>query len=291
MLRRTLVVTAIAASSVMLVRAFDNVTFILTNGQRASGDIASTSEASPAMPHGELNLEKAGADERSYGWEMVAVIEYDGNKPSNEELAALTSGGHMLVLRDGSRHAGRMASLRGDTLRWSGMSGRVEQYSVGQIAKIYLNADAARSAYNYDPSAKPAIPPTQPDPTTPTTPRGRRSTDGSVLVSAAQPWTDTGRSYKAGEVLQIVTTGEIRFGRGDSQRATSAGNDDVRNNRFPVPALPVGALIGRIGNGQAFAIGSNTTLTIPTTGRLFLGINDDGYEDNAGQFRVVITRR
>nr|MBA3296167.1 hypothetical protein [Acidobacteriota bacterium] len=51
-----------------------------------------------------------------------------------------------------------------------------------------------------------------------------------------------------------------------------------------------GALIARVGNGEAFAIGNQTTVTMPAAGQLFLGINDDGFEDNAGEFRVEIAR-
>ena len=30
---------------------------------------------------------------------------------------------------------------------------------------------------------------------------------------------------------------------------------------------------------------------MPADGQLFLGVNDDGYEDNQGEFRVDIARR
>ena len=30
---------------------------------------------------------------------------------------------------------------------------------------------------------------------------------------------------------------------------------------------------------------------MPAAGQLFLGVNDDGFEDNQGEFRVEITRR
>ena len=59
----------------------------------------------------------------------------------------------------------------------------------------------------------------------------------------------------------------------------------------PVPNVLAGALIGRIGtNGQPFAIGSGVSVPMPAAGQLFLGINDDGLDDNQGEFRVDITR-
>ena len=49
-------------------------------------------------------------------------------------------------------------------------------------------------------------------------------------------------------------------------------------------------MIGRIGNGQPFAIGNQTSIVMPAAGQLFLGVNDDGVDDNVGEFRVEITR-
>ncbi len=52
-----------------------------------------------------------------------------------------------------------------------------------------------------------------------------------------------------------------------------------------------GTLIGRIGpNGRPFEIGNGASVTVPAAGPLFLGVNDDGFEDNQGEFRVEIRR-
>jgi hypothetical protein len=69
------------------------------------------------------------------------------------------------------------------------------------------------------------------------------------------------------------------------------GETSVRSHAFPVPALPVGTLIARIDGGRPFAIGGGTTsVTMPASGRLLLGVNDDHHADNAGAFRVAIRR-
>ena len=40
--------------------------------------------------------------------------------------------------------------------------------------------------------------------------------------------------------------------------------------------MPVGGLIGRVGNSRPFPIGSNSQpITMPENGRLYLGINDE----------------
>ena len=57
----------------------------------------------------------------------------------------------------------------------------------------------------------------------------------------------------------------------------------------PLPRALAGALLGRIGSGQPFAIGNLTSVVMPADGELFLGVNDDGLNDNSGQFTVTVT--
>jgi hypothetical protein len=60
---------------------------------------------------------------------------------------------------------------------------------------------------------------------------------------------------------------------------------------YPVRDMPVGGLIGRVGNGRPFAIGSTRApITMPNGGRLFLAVNDDDIRDNSGGFDVQIYR-
>ena len=62
-----------------------------------------------------------------------------------------------------------------------------------------------------------------------------------------------------------------------------------RADNATIPSIPVGALIGRIGNGQPFVIGDTTNaIDMPVNGRLFLGINDDHVADNSGNFVVKV---
>jgi hypothetical protein len=59
----------------------------------------------------------------------------------------------------------------------------------------------------------------------------------------------------------------------------------------PIPSVPAGALVARIGNGRPFAVGDQRSIRAPGSGRLYLGINDDYLGDNSGEFRVNITTR
>ena len=42
--------------------------------------------------------------------------------------------------------------------------------------------------------------------------------------------------------------------------------------------------------GSKVWIGNQTTITVPASGLLYLGTNDDNVSDNSGQFQVVISR-
>ena len=80
-------------------------------------------------------------------------------------------------------------------------------------------------------------------------------------------------------------------GRGPADangRGTSRSRTNLRG--YPAPAVPAGALLGRIGDGSPFGIGTQTQpLPMPASGRLMLGINDNNVGDNSGAFTVVVS--
>jgi len=49
--------------------------------------------------------------------------------------------------------------------------------------------------------------------------------------------------------------------------------------------LPCWSLIARIGNGRPFEVGTSIQIAT-TTGRLYLGVNDDSFSSNAGIWAV-----
>ena len=56
--------------------------------------------------------------------------------------------------------------------------------------------------------------------------------------------------------------------------------------------MPVGGLIGQVGNSAPFPIGSNAQpIRMPANGTLMLGVNDNELGDNSGIFTVAITRQ
>ncbi len=69
---------------------------------------------------------------------------------------------------------------------------------------------------------------------------------------------------------------------------------DPAGSNAPLPGAGAGALIGRIGNTQAFMVGTNLDgHRANTAGRLFLMVNDDVLTDNQGNFRatIIVERR
>ncbi len=55
----------------------------------------------------------------------------------------------------------------------------------------------------------------------------------------------------------------------------------------PGPQLPCWSLIARIGTGQPFEVGTSILVTA-TSGRLYLGVNDDSFSGNTGIWAVKI---
>src|SRR5262249_31197744 len=98
-----------------------------------------------------------------------------------------------------------------------------------------------------------------------------------------------------GDRVSFNASGQIRIAQGDTPDLL-AGPDGSNSfggsrDKYPMPGLAVGTLIGRINTGRPFVVGSNTQpITMPACGWLFLGINDDNVGDNSGAFAVTITR-
>ncbi len=106
----------------------------------------------------------------------------------------------------------------------------------------------------------------------------------TVTVEATHPWVDSGLTVRKGERLSFEASGTIRWGSKPDQVAGPEGHGAKAGK------LGVGGLIGRVGfTGKPFPIGSTRTpLTMPQSGKLFLGINDFIFKDNAGSFVVTI---
>ena len=112
----------------------------------------------------------------------------------------------------------------------------------------------------------------------------------SVQVDARERWVDTGMNVRQGDLIMFDVDGQVRLSADQNDLAAPGGAlSGRRAPDAPLARQTAGALIGRIGNGNAFGIGNQRSIRAPATGRLYLSVNDDFLGDNAGHFNVQIT--
>ena len=126
-----------------------------------------------------------------------------------------------------------------------------------------------------------------------TNPRVGVGTTGDYLVvDSSVRWTDTGINVREGQTITFDADGEVRLSDNRGDFASASGSTTGRRAaNSPVPSAPAGGLIARIGNGTPAYVGDRRALRAPTTGRLYLSVNDDYLADNQGDYRVRITVR
>jgi hypothetical protein len=264
MIRNTVVALSLAALSVAgTASAQENATFTLRSGERLSGQLMDLSGVGYTV--------KIDGQERRISPNDLAVIDFTGGGTSQSDWDRL-SNGQFAVLRDGQIVTGQLTDVGGSSpLRLSfEVNGANRDYQSNQVAKIVL----ARPNDAGNATTLPA--------TISGSPQG-------LVVPAQQAWTPTGITVSRGERLTINANGQIKYAAANEASATPNGSNE-RSPDNPLPNVSTGTLIGRIGNGQPFAIGAQTQLQAPAAGQLFLGINDTHMPDNSGSFNVEIQR-
>lgn len=269
MLKRMILGVLCAAALLVtgVAQAQENATLTLKSGERVSGQLVDLGGVGFTM--------RVNGQDRQIPQNDVAVIDFTGGTMSQADWAKF-SGTSQIVLRNGQTVDGQLYDIGGTTplkLTVKTSSGERE-LSSSEVARIIM-ARPSTAVATTGQAAAPA-------------PAG----GSTFTVPGNQPWTATGMTVRKGEVLTLSTSGEVQLSPDASDVATP---DGAKNSRYAVrSALPrtlAGALIGRIGNGQPFGIGTQTTITAPEAGQLFLGVNDDGFADNQGAFQVTITRQ
>ena len=288
MVRRVIsTIVLVASAGLYTLTAAERATLVLTNGERRSGEVVATGNDSAMFVDGQLRVIENG-QEQSIPIDQVAVIDFTGGTPSPLELSRVApdSGGQTAIMRSGHAQGGKFVNvIRGDTLLWD-HNGNQEQYPLRDVSRVYLRPASARSVYNVERERGGVAVGSG------TGTSGTLANGVTINVPANAVWTDTGITVNAGDRVMFQASGQINFGRSPGQTATPDGGAERRPG-YPDPSVPVGALIGKVGNnGTPFAIGNQRqALGMPASGRLFLGVNDNERADNSGAFTVVIAKQ
>ena len=265
MLKRTVLSAFCAAAMLVTGVAYaqNSATLTLRSGEKVSGDLVDLGGVGFTV--------RVSGSERQIPQNDVAVIDFTGGTMSDADWAKF-SGTTQVVLRNGQTIDGQLYDIGGASpLRLTIKTGSGDrELSSNEVARIVMARPENATAGTSGIAATPAV-------------------AGAVAVQANQAWTSTGITVRRGQTLTFQTTGDVQLSTDDTDVANADGSKKARYAaNAPLKQVLAGALIGRIGNGAPFAIGNQTSIVAPASGVLFLGVNDDGFEDNKGNFQVIV---
>jgi hypothetical protein len=185
-----------------------------------------------------------------------------------------------LVLRNGTRIDGELVGIRNGRIEFEERRGfgrgRTLEFDRDEVVRIEF--DRRSSGDGFPSGGFPGG----------GRPNGMR--ERQAIVSATLQWNDTGIDVRAGQTIYFEASGEVRWGR-DRRDGPEGENNSPFNANRPMSNRPAAALIGKVGSGSNdyFFIGMDRgPVRVRSSGRLFLGVNDDVLNDNSGNFRVVV---
>ncbi len=181
-----------------------------------------------------------------------------------------------LFLRDGSRIQGEFVAYRNGTIEFEERrgfgGGRTLRFDRDEVDRIefenrrFSNNNSNNNGFGGRPS-------------------GMR--ERQTIVAADTAWTDTGIDVRAGQTVYFEAQGQVRWGQGRRDGPGGERNSPSNPNR-PMGNRNAAALIGKIGDDMFFIGDETGPVRLRSSGRLYLGINDDVLTDNSGSFRVVV---
>jgi len=116
----------------------------------------------------------------------------------------------------------------------------------------------------------------------------------TVPVAITQFWTHTGVQVSAGQSVVVVARGNMNYNPYQCPPNNCiVGPDGLSHDACvdpynPVPYLKCVSLMGRIGGGQPFQLGSYTRFAAGSSGELLLGVNDRNPSDNTGSWTATV---
>ena len=268
-------------------------TVVLRNGDRVQAEVRDMGQNFSLRVNGQPRSVPIGD---------IVLIDFTGNGRdiSNDELTRANAANGYVVMKNGETFNASLKDLTGDPLIAIFTNGR--RAGLGEVSRIYMGS--VNNVPGFPQASNAAADPNQ-DNRGFGRGRGRgrgRDRDAymersaapanarSVVVPSNVQWTNTGFNVTRGQYLRFEPSGEIRLSTNGEDIGRPAGAMSARHaDKATIPTIPVGALIGRVGNGQPFPIGDTTNaFDMPDSGRLFLGVNDDHVNDNSGNYVVLV---
>ena len=138
---------------------------------------------------------------------------------------------------------------------------------------------------------------------------GLKLTSGRIYrftVQSNMQWTDTGYDVEGEQMLSFSASGGISLQLGNPMAYCGPDGYDLKTIQQPIQNENIGSLIGKVvllisievneETGEEtrneiveiFPIGADRILSMPISGRLFLGINENVVGDNSGRFTVDV---
>ena len=180
----------------------------------------------------------------------------------------------VLYLRNGSRITGELIGIRNGTIEFEERRGfgssRTARFDRDEVDRIEFEHNRYGNNNDYSSGGRPS---------------GMR--ERQAMVSANTAWTDSGIDVRAGQTVYFEATGQVRWGR-DRRDGPAGERNSPSNPNRPMGNRNAAALIGKIGNDMFFIGDDSGPVRMRSSGRLYLGINDDVLTDNSGNFRVVV---
>jgi hypothetical protein len=111
----------------------------------------------------------------------------------------------------------------------------------------------------------------------------------SPRIYAYRDWQSLGVRLRYGDEVQIRAQGKWSY-TPDEYHGPEGHARFLAPGFYPLPGVPGGALIGRIGEaGECFYVGKRTSWYVDRPGTLYLRIDDDRLGDNDGYVTVEVT--
>lgn len=108
--------------------------------------------------------------------------------------------------------------------------------------------------------------------------------NNTVSVNSAAGWTDSGIILSQGQKFEITATGSVSWGGGQVGPDGFFHPYAMLDDRFQHEAL-----LGKIGSGEVFLVGSSFSGNANAAGSLYFITNDTAKWDNSGSFTAVVT--